>query len=42
MEPLQIMSEWMPNGILTKYIENTPRADRIGLVSLPPANALDR
>ena len=33
-KPLQIVSEWMPNGTLTKYVEQNPGADRIGLVSL--------
>jgi len=33
-DPLQFVSEYVPNGTLTKYIENNPSADRIGLVSL--------
>ena len=32
-KPFQIVSEWMPNGTLTKYVEKNPDADRIGLVS---------
>ena len=32
-KPLQMVSEWMPNGTLTKYVENNPSANRIGLVS---------
>jgi len=27
------VSEWMPNGTLTKYIEKNTGVDRIGLVS---------
>jgi len=41
-KPFQIVSEWMPNGILTKYIENNPSADRIGLVSASSEIVLDR
>jgi len=41
-EPLQIMSEWMPNGTLTHYVEKNPDADRIALVSLFPLIELDR
>ena len=33
MTPLQIVSEWMPNGTLTKYVKKNPGANRIGLVS---------
>ena len=32
--PLQFVSEWMPNGTLTKYISENPNVDRIGLVGL--------
>ena len=32
-KPLQMVSEWMPNGTLTKYVEKNPDADRIALVS---------
>ena len=32
-DPLQMVSEWMPGGTLTKYVENNPGANRIGLVS---------
>jgi len=35
--PLQLISEWMPNGNLTEYIGMHPDTDRLGLVSvLPP------
>ena len=33
--PLQIISEWMPNGTLTEFVERNPDMNRIGLVSLP-------
>ena len=33
--PLQVVSEWMPNGTLTEFIEKNPGANRIGLVSHP-------
>ena len=36
-EPLQFVSEWMPNGNLTEYVKKTVAADRMGLVS-PPCN----
>ena len=32
--PLQFVSEWMPNGTLTEYVSENPDANRIGLVSL--------
>ena len=31
--PLQFVSEWMPNGTLTEYLGENPGADRLGLVS---------
>ena len=34
MDPLQIVSEWMPNGTLTEFVEKDPGANRISLVSL--------
>jgi len=34
IKPLQFVSEYMPNGTLTKYVNNKPSADRVGLVSL--------
>ena len=40
-DPLQIVSEWMPNGTLTEFVEKNPDVNRIGLVSLPPVTALD-
>jgi len=49
-DPLQFVSEYMPNGTLTRYVKNHPSADRIELVSLssvvsvrpvmPPSQAL--
>ena len=35
--PLQLISDWMPGGDLTKYIKKHPDADRLGLVGAPPA-----
>ena len=32
-DPLQIISEWMPNGTLMEFVERNPGASRIGLVS---------
>lgn len=32
--PLQFVSEWMPNGTLTEYLDVNPDANRIGLVRL--------
>lgn len=32
-KPLQIISEWMPGGNMTVYINSNPRAGRITLVS---------
>ena len=37
-EPLQMVSEWIPNGTLTKYVEKDPGVDRLGLVSLSYIN----
>ena len=34
-DPLQFVSEWMPNGDLMEYLGKNPGADRIGLVSSP-------
>jgi len=34
----QIVSEWIPNGTLTKYIEKNPSVDRISLVSFSCIN----
>jgi serine/threonine protein kinase len=36
MNPLQFVSEWMPNGTLTRYVTGNPSANRIALVSQPP------
>ena len=33
LDPLQIVSEWMPGGDLTDYIGLNPPADRVNLVS---------
>jgi len=41
-QPFQIVSEWMPNGILTKYVEKNPNANRIGLVSISSRIALNQ
>ena len=35
--PLQFVSEWMPNGILTEYVNKNPDVNRVGLVSLSSA-----
>ena len=40
-KPLQIVSEWMPNGTLTKYVGENPSSDRFGLVSVSSGIALD-
>ena len=32
--PLRFVSDWMPNGTLTEYLEENPGANRIGLVKL--------
>ena len=40
-EPLQFVSEWMPNGILTDYVTKHPGADRIALVSPTSSFLLD-
>ena len=37
--PLQIVSEWMPNGTLTTYVEQNPGANGVGLVSGPSGAA---
>jgi len=41
-KPLQLVSEWMPNGTLTNYIRKIPGANRIALVSPFSAAGLDR
>ena len=33
IEPFQLVSEWIPNGVLTDYITKNPDANRIALVS---------
>ena len=32
-DPLQFVSEWMPNGTLTEYLTYKPGANRVDLVS---------
>ena len=32
-EPMLFVSEWMPNGTLQDYVNRSPDANRIGLVS---------
>ena len=34
IDPLQLVSEWMPGGTLPQYIKNNPDADRLELVSI--------
>ena len=34
IDPLQIVSEWMPGGTLPEYIKNNLDADRLGLVGI--------
>lgn len=36
VKPLQLVSEWMPNGNLTEYIGNNPDASRLDLVGVTP------
>ena len=33
--PLQLISDWMPGGDLTGYIEECPSVDRLDLVGVP-------
>lgn len=33
--PLQLISDWMPGGNLTGYIEEYPSVDRLDLVGVP-------
>ena len=35
-KPLQLISEWMPGGVLTDYITRNPNADRRSLVGVRP------
>ena len=35
--PLQLISEWMPDGDLAEWIKKHPSADRLSLVGVPPA-----
>ena len=37
--PLQPVSEWMPNGTLTEYVNTNPGADRVSLVCNPSPRA---
>jgi len=34
--PFQLISEWMPGGVLTDYVRGNPSADRRGLVGVRP------
>ena len=34
-DPLQFVSEWMPNGTLTQYLGKNPGVNRVDLVSFP-------
>ena len=35
-DPLQFVSEWMPNGTLIEYLGKNPGANRVDLVSFSP------
>jgi len=41
MTQLQLVSEWMPNRTLTKYVNTKPHVDRISLVSVLPHRIVD-
>ena len=34
-DPLQFVSEWMPNGTLTQYLGKNPGVNRVDLVGFP-------
>ena len=34
VDPLQLISDWMPGGDLTEYIVNNPEAERLSLVGV--------
>ena len=34
--PFQLISEWMPGGVLTDYVRGNPNADRRSLVGVRP------
>ena len=36
LEPLQLVSEWMPGGELRSYLRENPRTNPVYLVSKPP------
>jgi len=38
----QLISNWMSNGNLTKYIEGNPGTDQLGLVRIPPVAVIPR
>lgn len=40
-DPLQLTSDWMPGGDLTRYITNHPDADRVALVRVPHTVSYD-
>ena len=37
--PPQLISEWVLGGNLTEHVKGHPGADRLGLVSVPPASS---
>jgi len=39
--PFQLISEWMPGGVLKDHVKQRPDVDRRGLVGIPPV-AFDR
>ena len=41
IDPLQLISDWMPGGDLTEYIMNNPDADRLKLVGVPSTALYD-
>ena len=38
--PLQFVSEWMPNGTIIEYINENPGTNRVGLVSVPSVTSI--
>ena len=36
-QPLQLISEWMPGGVLPEYVNKHSDSDRLGLVGVPSA-----
>jgi len=35
-DPLQLISEWMPGGVLTEHLKEHPDANLTGFVGAPP------